>query len=50
MEERRLNEKESLELITRMMQNTKMNLEIGSGNSLRGVLKLSYTNNPRYLL
>ncbi|MFI3261889.1 MAG: hypothetical protein R3Y26_03155 [Rikenellaceae bacterium] len=34
MEERRLNEKESLELITRMMQNTKMNLEVGSGNSL----------------
>ncbi len=34
MEDRKLNEKESLELITRMMQNTKMNLEIGSGNSL----------------
>ncbi len=34
MEERKLNEKESLELITRMMQNTKMNLERGSGNTL----------------
>ncbi|MFR9534139.1 MAG: hypothetical protein SNG49_04800 [Rikenellaceae bacterium] len=34
MEERKLNEKESLELITRMMQNTKMNLEVGSGNGL----------------
>lgn len=34
MEEKKLNEKESLELITRMMQNTKINLEVGSGNSL----------------
>ncbi|MFR9504083.1 MAG: hypothetical protein SNH73_06515 [Rikenellaceae bacterium] len=34
MEDRKLNEKESLELITRMMQNTKMNLEVGSGNGL----------------
>ncbi len=34
MKERKLNEKESLELITRMMQNTKMNLEAGSGNAL----------------
>ncbi len=32
MNERQLNEKESLELITRMMQNTKMNLEAGAGN------------------
>ncbi len=32
MKERQLNERESLELITRMMQNTKMNLEAGSGN------------------
>ncbi len=34
MEERTLNEKESLELITRMLQNTKINLEVGSGNGL----------------
>ncbi len=34
MEERKLSEKESLELITCMMQNTKMNLEVGSGNGL----------------
>lgn len=33
MEERKLNEKESLELITRMIQNTKQNLEIGDGNT-----------------
>ena len=32
MEERKLNEKESLELITRMIRNTKHNLEIGDGN------------------
>lgn len=34
MEDYKLNEKESLELITRMIQNTKMNLEVGSGNRL----------------
>ncbi len=34
MEERRLNERESLELIARMMQNTKQNLEVGEGNRL----------------
>lgn len=33
MEDRKLNEKESLELITRMIQNTKRNLEIGEGNT-----------------
>ena len=32
MEDRTLNEKESLELITRMIQNSKKNLEVGSGN------------------
>ncbi len=32
MEEKSLNEKESLELITRMIQNSKKNLEVGSGN------------------
>ena len=34
MEERKLNEKESLELITRMIQNTQRNVGEGSGNSL----------------
>ncbi len=32
MEERRLNEKESLELITQMIQNTRRNLDAGDGN------------------
>lgn len=32
MENKELNEKESLELITRMIQNSKKNLELGSGN------------------
>ena len=32
MEDRTLNEKESLELITRMIQNSKKNMELGSGN------------------
>ena len=32
MENKSLNEKESLELITRMIQNSKKNLELGSGN------------------
>lgn len=32
MEEKKLNEKESLELITRMIQNTRRNLDSGSGN------------------
>lgn len=32
MEEKKLNEKESLELITRMIQNTRRNLDTGSGN------------------
>lgn len=32
MEERKLNEKESLELITRMIRNTQQNIEVGSGN------------------
>lgn len=34
MEEKELNAKESLELITRMIQNSKKNLQIGSGNIL----------------
>ena len=32
MEERKLNEKESLELIAQMIQNTRRNLDAGSGN------------------
>lgn len=32
MEERKLNEKESLELIARMIQATKQNMKVGSGN------------------
>ena len=32
MEERKLNEKESLELITQMIQNSKKNLQVGRGN------------------
>ena len=32
MEDRELNEKESLELITRMIQNSKKNLQVGRGN------------------
>ena len=32
MEEKRLNEKESLELIARMIQNSRKNLQVGSGN------------------
>ena len=34
MEERKLNEKESLELIARMIQNTQRNIGVGSGNPL----------------
>ena len=34
MEEKRLNERESLELITRMIQETKNKLEVGDGNVL----------------
>ena len=32
MEERKLNEKESLELIAQMIQNSKKNLQVGRGN------------------
>ena len=32
MEDKKLNEKESLELITQMIQNTRRNLDTGSGN------------------
>lgn len=32
MEDRKLNEKESLELITQMIRNTRWNLDAGSGN------------------
>ena len=32
MEDRKLNEKESLELITQMIRNTRRNLDAGSGN------------------
>ena len=34
MEEKKLNEKESLEIITRMIQETKNKLEVGDGNML----------------
>lgn len=34
MEDKKLNEKESLELISRMIQNTKKHMELGQGNSL----------------
>ena len=34
MEEKTLNEKESLEIITRMIQETKNKLEVGDGNML----------------
>ena len=34
MEEKKLNERESLELITRMIQETKNKLEVGDGNVL----------------
>lgn len=34
MEDRKLNEKESLELITQMIRNSKKNLRVGSGNML----------------
>ncbi len=34
MEDKTLNEKESLELISRMIQNTKKHMELGEGNSL----------------
>ena len=37
MEDRTLNEKESLELITRMIQNSKKNMELGSGKYLPAV-------------
>ena len=42
MEERLLNEKESLELITQMINSSKKNMEIGQGNNLLvwGILKL----------
>lgn len=32
MEDRKLNEKESLELVTQMIRNTRRNLDVGSGN------------------
>ena len=35
MEEKKLNERESLELITRMIQETKNKLEVGDGNVIR---------------
>ena len=34
MEEKKLNERESLELITRMIQETKNKLEVGDGNDM----------------
>ena len=60
MEERKLNEKESLELITQMIQNSKKNLQVGRGNqfilwgwvgaitSLAVMGMLMLTNNPMW--
>ena len=60
MEERKLNEKESLELITQMIQNSKKNLQVGRGNqfilwgwlgaitSLAVMFMLMWTKNPTW--
>ena len=60
MEERKLNEKESLELITQMIQNSKKNLRVGRGNqfilwgwlgaitSLAVMVMLMWTKNPAW--
>ena len=60
MEERKLNEKESLELIAQMIQNSKKNLQVGRGNqfilwgwlgaitSLVVMGMLMWTNNPMW--
>ena len=60
MEERKLNEKESLELIAQMIQNSKKNLQVGRGNqfilwgwlgaitSLAVMGMLMCTNNPMW--
>ncbi len=60
MEERKLNEKESLELIAQMIQNSKKNLQVGRGNqfilwgwlgaitSLVVMGMLMLTNNPMW--
>ena len=60
MEERKLNEKESLELITQMIQNSKKNLQVGRGNqfilwgwlgaitSLAVMFMLMWTKNPMW--
>ena len=60
MEERKLNEKESLELIAQMIQNSKKNLQVGRGNqfilwgwvgaitSLAVMGMLMLTNNPMW--
>ena len=60
MEERKLNEKESLELIAQMIQNSKKNLQVGRGNqfilwgwlgaitSLTVMGMLMWTNNPMW--
>lgn len=60
MEERKLNEKESLELITQMIQNSKKNLQVGRGNqfilwgwlgaitSLAVMGMLMWTKNPMW--
>ncbi|MBQ8443064.1 MAG: hypothetical protein IJX29_06870 [Bacteroides sp.] len=60
MEERKLNEKESLELIAQMIQNSKKNLQVGRGNqfilwgwlgaitSIAVMLMLMWTKNPAW--
>ena len=42
MEEKTLNERESLEIITRMIQETKNKLEVGDGNILTGSGRREY--------
>ena len=46
MEEKKLNERESLELITRMIQETKNKLEVGDGN-VDGYPRLCHGNHTR---
>ena len=60
MEERKLNEKDSLELIAQMIQNSKKNLQVGRGNqfilwgwlgaitSLAVMVMLMWTKNPAW--
>ena len=49
MEDKKLNEKESLELITQMIQNTRQNLDTGSGNMLTVLAGVYFTKNPLWM-